>query len=97
MAVSTRQEVTVEDVRHTLSDALGPRFRVTVTSDSTLSVGRTGVIPAHVHIQRAGGETTFSVRTTGLIVSRIAQVVTIYPRVRRALMEAYAQTSSAAR
>lgn len=91
--VQTHQEVTVEDVRSALSDALGPRFRVNVTSETTLNVGRTGVIPVHVRMRRTDGRTTFTLRTTGLIVSRVAQAVTVCPQVRRALLDSFGNRS----
>ncbi len=92
--VQTNQEVGVEDVQRTLADLLGPKYRVTGASGSTLKVGRTGVIPAQVKMSRANGVTTFKVTTTGLIVSRIVQAVSLNPRVRRALEQAYPKAAS---
>jgi hypothetical protein len=94
--VQTKQQVGVEDVQRALSDALGPKYRVTVESDSALKIGRAGVIPAKVEIGRANGMTTFKVRTTGLIVSRVLQAASINPRVRRGLEQAYPKASSTA-
>ena len=58
--VQTKQEVEVEDVQRTLADLLGPKYHVTVSSGSTLKVGRTGVIPAQVKMSRANGVTRTS-------------------------------------
>jgi len=85
----TDSEVRVEDVHRVLSDALGPSYRVTVMSPTMVKVGRAGVIPSQVEISRSGGMTTFKVHTTGLIVSRLVQVCSVNPRVRRALQEGF--------
>ena len=92
--LKTNQEVGVDDVQRALSDELGPNYRVTVASGSTLKVGRTGVIPASVEISHRDGMTMFKVATTGLIVSRLIQAFSINPRVRRALAEAYPKVSN---
>jgi len=92
--VRTEREVTVEDVQCTLADLLGPKYHVTVASGSTLKVGRTGVIPSQVKIRRASGTTEFKVTTTGLIVSRIVQAVSLNPRVKRALERAYSRAET---
>ena len=94
MPVQTSQEVAVAEVQRTLSEALGPKYHVSVVSDSALKVGRTGVIPSKVELSRAHGMTTFKLRTTGLIVSRVVQAVWVNPRVRRALEQAYSKTSA---
>ena len=93
MSVQTKQRVDIDDVQRKLSDALGPGYRVTVASGSTLKVGRTGVIPAKVKFIRSDGRTVFKVCTTGLIVSRIIQVCAINPRVRHALKKSFPTTS----
>ena len=87
--VHTEQDVGVDDAQRRLSEGLGSRYRVTVASDSSLKVGRPGVIGSRVTINHANGGTTFSVHTTGLILSRILQAASINPRVKRALAEAY--------
>jgi hypothetical protein len=46
--VQTKREVTIEDVQRALSNELGPNYRVAVDSNSTLMIGRTGIIPAKV-------------------------------------------------
>jgi len=92
--VQTKREATIEDVHHALSNELGPNYRVAVDSNSTLKVGRAGVIPAKVSVTRRGDTTTFKISTTGLILSRIAQATSINPRVKRALEHAYSEDAS---
>ena len=89
--VQTRQELTIEDVQRALSEALGPQYRVAQGSDSTLKIGRKGVIPAKVTMIRRGDTTTFKISTTGLIVSRVVQATSINPKVKQALETAYPQ------
>ena len=91
--LQTRQQVGVEEVQHRLSDELGPSYRVAVGSNSSLKVGRPGVIPSQVKVRHTEGGTTFEVRTTGLIVSRLIQAVAINPRVRRALEQLYGKSA----
>jgi hypothetical protein len=93
--VQTSKEVGVEETQRRLSEALGPRYRVTIASDFTLKVGARGMLSSHVTLSHANGGTTFSVQTTGLIVSRLIQAATINPKVKRALSDAFASTSSA--
>jgi hypothetical protein len=93
MSMQTEREVGIDEARQALADALGPKYRVSVTSGSTLKVGRTGVVPAKVQVGSSHGTTTFTVRTTGLIVSRVIQACSINPRIRRALRESYAMNS----
>jgi hypothetical protein len=95
MSVQTKREVPIEEAQRALSDGLGPGYRVTVGSRSILKVGRTGVIPAHVKVTHSDGITTFTAGTTGLIVSRIVQAISINPRVRRVLEEAYSEKPAA--
>jgi hypothetical protein len=91
-SVQTKQEVTIEGVQEALANELGSNYRVSVDSDSTLKVGRTGVIPAKVTLIRRGDMTTFKISTTGLILSRVAQATSINPKVKRALEKAYPGT-----
>jgi len=93
--VQVKREVTVEDVQHALSDELGPHYRVNVASNSTLHIGRTGVIPSKVTMTRRGDTTTFKITTTGLILSRVAQATSINPKVKRALENAYSEKPAA--
>ncbi len=91
--VRTKQDVNVDELEHTLSEALGPHFRVNATGPSKVKVGRTGVIPSEIEIAHANGMTVFKIRTTGLIISRVVQATSINPRVRRALEVAYPQAA----
>ena len=91
--VQTKQDVTAEELERTLSEALGPHYRVNAIGPSKVKVGRTGVIPSVIEIAHANGMTVFKIRTTGLIVSRVVQVASINPGVRRALEDAYSQVA----
>ena len=91
-SVQVRREVTVDDAERALSNELGPHYRVSIDSDSTIKIGRTGVIPAKLTISRRGDTTMFKISTTGLIISRIVQATSINPRVKRALENAYSDT-----
>jgi len=85
----TKEEVELEELQRRLSDELGPRYRVTVASDSSMKVGRPGVVPSRVRVTHSNDGTTLEVRTSGLIVSRVIQAASINPRVRRALAQVY--------
>ncbi|HLN17376.1 MAG TPA: hypothetical protein VK277_11595 [Acidimicrobiales bacterium] len=87
--MQTDHEVGVDEVQRKLSDWLGPSYRVAVTSSSTLKVGPRGLIPAKIQLTKADGVTTCRLRTTGLLLSRLTQAVTVLPRVRRALEESF--------
>lgn len=89
------QRVELEEVQRRLSSELGSAFRVTVGSPSSLKVGRPGAIPSVVKLSHAAGGTSFEVRTTGLIVSRLIQAAAINPQVRRALVRAFSDDSTA--
>ena len=87
--IQTSKDVGVEDVQRTLSEALGPKYRVTLAADSKLKVGRTGMIPSLVTVSHSGGGTTFKIGTSGLIISRLVQAAAVNPRVKHALADAY--------
>jgi hypothetical protein len=87
--LQTTEEVGADDVEHRLKERLGPRYQVTVVSGSTLKVGRPGVLPSKVSLDHARGGTTFSVHSTGLILSRLVQVAAVNRHVKRALADAY--------
>ena len=86
--VQVEQEVGVEDAQRRLTEALGPGFRVK-SSGSMLKVGRAGVVPSRVYVSHSNGTTTFRLKTSGLLVSRIIQAASINPLVRHALAQAY--------
>lgn len=93
-AVSTVQikgKVTVEELQHALLDELGPHYRVTVDSTSTLKIRRVGMVPTEVTITHHGDTTTFKISTTGQILSRVGHATSINPKVKRALEHAYSE------
>jgi hypothetical protein len=87
--LKTRTEVGVGDVQHVLSAALGPKYRVTIESNSMLKVRRPGLFATKVQMKPHNGATTFKVSGSGLFVSRGIQACSVNPRVRRALKQAY--------
>jgi len=85
--VQTERQLDIDDVRAALVNELSASYRVSVVSPSTLKVGRSGVIPSKVTMSRQGNTTTFKIATTGFVVSRVVQGISINPRVKRILEE----------
>ena len=85
----TMQTVSIEELGRALSEELGPKYKVSVSSPDTLKVGRSGVMPSKVVLCHDDGTTTFQVKTTGLFVSRLIQVFSVNPAVQRALTHRY--------
>ena len=54
----TSREIPLDEVRRTLSGALGPAYQVTATSDSTLKIWRLPLVTATVKISWQDGGTT---------------------------------------
>ena len=79
------KEITLEDARRVLADALGPAYRVTATSGSTLKVSRNPVMWATVRMGWSGGRTTIRVTPGGLLLFRAINAFATAPKVRRAL------------
>jgi len=93
VSVQVKQEVDVEVVQRALSDALGPAYKVNVTSDSTLKVSRSTLMIATVRMRRPGGMTTFRVSGFGFLLGKLINSLTIAPKVRRALSQAFPEAS----
>jgi hypothetical protein len=89
VSVQVKQEIDSGAVQRALSDALGPAYKVNVTSDSTLKVSRSAVMIATVRMRRSGGITTFRVSSFGFLLGKLLNSLTIAPRVRHALSQAY--------
>jgi len=87
-----KQEISIEDVQRTLSNALGSSYKVTVTSPSTMRVSRYAGW-AVVKMHSAGGMTTFRVRGGGFLLSLIVNSLTIAPKVRHTLDRAFAEAA----
>ena len=89
MSTEVGGEIAVEDVRRTLSEALGSKYKVNVTSDSTLKVSRSSLLIATVRMRRSGGITTFRVSGFGLLLGKLINSIVIAPKVRHALRQSF--------
>jgi hypothetical protein len=76
--------------QRTLSQALGSRYQLTATSDSTLKVRRMPLITAKVNVQWNGGRRTLRAAPGEVWILQGINALTIYPKLRRALSRAFA-------
>lgn len=83
LAVS--EEISLEDVQRALGDALGPGYRVSVTSGSSLKVMRNAVTRGTVHVSWPAGKASFRVRPGGLILVAAFNAACTVPKIRHAL------------
>ncbi len=88
-ALTVDKEISLEDVQRALADALGPGWRVTVTSGSALKVTRNAVTWGTVHVSWPSGKTSFRVRPGGLILVAAFNAVSAVPKIRHALDQAF--------
>jgi hypothetical protein len=88
-ALAVNKEISLEDAQRALADALGPGWRVTVTSGSSLKVTRNAVTWATVHVSWPSGSTSFRVRPGGLILVAAFNAVSTVPKIRHALDRAF--------
>jgi hypothetical protein len=93
MAKEVMYEIRLEDVQRALNDALGPAYKVTAKSDSTVRVSRNPVIWGSVRVSWSGGKTTFHVRPGGALVVLALNAIYTVPKVRNALDRACPETS----
>jgi hypothetical protein len=91
--IEVNKDVGLDDVQRALSDALGPAYRVSITSGSSLKVMRNFVTWGTVHVRRSGGRTSFRVRPGGLILAAAFNAVYTTPKIRRALDQAFPQAT----
>lgn len=91
-ALAVDKEISLEDVRRALAGALGPGWRVTVTSGSALKVTRNAVTWGTVHVSWASGKTSFRVRPGGLILVAAFNAVSTVPKIRHAIHWAFPHT-----
>ena len=87
--VQVKPEVGLEDMQQALSNALGPTYRVSAKSDSTLRVYRNPVIWATVRVSWSAGSTTVRVSSGGLVAVKLINALTITPRIRKVLNKAF--------
>jgi arginine repressor len=88
------RDLTLDDIQHALSDALGPAYKVTATSDSTLKVRRFPLMTAMVNVKWDEAHTTTLHAAPGEAwIFQGINALTIYPKVRRALSQAFTTAS----
>ena len=71
MSTTLSREITAEDVQQALTAALGPHYKVTAKSGSSLRVKGNATSWATVHISWSPGHTSFRVHGRGLVVLRL--------------------------
>ncbi len=88
------RDMTLENIQRALSDLLGPAYKVTATSDSTLKVRRFPLITARVDVRWDEAHTTTLHAVPGEVwILQGINALTIYPKVRRALSQAFTTAS----
>lgn len=92
-AIVVNKDVGLESVQRALSDALGPGYRVTATSGSSLRVVRNFIVWGSVHVSWSGGRTSFQVRPGGLILVAGFNALYTVPKIRHALDKAFPQAT----
>jgi len=88
-ALAVDREISLEDVQRALADALGPGYRVSVTSGSSLKIMRNAVTWGTVHVSWSAGKTSFRVRPGGLILVAAFNAVSTVPNIRHGLDRAF--------
>jgi hypothetical protein len=88
-ALAVNKEISLEDAQRALADALGPGWRVTVASGSSLKVAHNAVTWGTVHVSWPSGKTSFRVRPGGLILVAAFNAVSTVPKIRHALDRAF--------
>jgi len=88
-AIEVNRNIELESAQRALSDALGPGYRVSVSSASALKVARNFIVWATVRVSWSAGTTSFRVTPGGLIVVAGFNALYTVPKVRRALETAF--------
>ena len=84
-----RGEMPLEEIQHTLSEALGHGYQVTATSDRTLKIQRMPLITATVNVKWHGDSTTLQAAPGQAWILQGINALTIYPKLRRTLAQAF--------
>ncbi len=92
-AIEVNRQIEAEDARAALSEALGPGYRVSVSSPSSLKVTRNFLIWGTVHTSWSGGSTRFRVRPGGLILVAAFNALYTVPKIREALGRAFSDAA----
>lgn len=79
------REVSASELERSLSDALGARYSVNAQTETRLRVRRGAMIAVPVTLTPQGGSTVISIGTSGLLISRLVQVLVLHPALKRAL------------
>ena len=88
------RDLTLEKIQRALSDALGPAYKVTATSDRTLKVRRFPLMTAMVDVRWDEADTTTLHAAPGEAwIFQGINALTIYPKVRRAVSQAFTTAS----
>jgi hypothetical protein len=87
------REIPLDEIQRTLSGALGPAYTVTTTSDSTLKIRRLPLVTAQVKISWPDDGTTLHAAPGEAWILQGINALTIYPKVRRALSQAFTTAS----
>jgi hypothetical protein len=88
-------EISLEEIQRTLSEALGRDYRVTATSDCTLKIRRMPLMTAKVSVKWHGDRTTLQAAPGEVWILQGINALTVYPKIRRALSQAFAPGSRA--
>jgi len=89
MPTEVHRDVSLEQIQETLGESLGPKYRITPTSESSLRVFRNVAIWAVVHVSRSGERTTFRIRPGGFFLMIVLNALYTVPKVHKALMRAF--------
>jgi hypothetical protein len=85
-AIRTDRDISAEELQQVLTAQLGPRYQIIITSPTTLKVRRNSLMFSTVRI---GHDRELHVHSFGLIIGRAVNALTITPKVRQALCEAF--------
>ena len=83
------REIPLDEVRRTLSGALGPAYTVTATSDSTLRIQRFPLVTAKVKVSWQDDGTTLQAAPGEAWILQGINALTIYPKLRHTLAQAF--------
>jgi hypothetical protein len=89
----TSRQLPLDEIQRTLSGALGPAYKVTTTSDSTLRVRRLPLVTARVKVSWQDDGTTLQAAPGEAWILQGINALTIYPKLRRTLAQAFTTAS----
>jgi hypothetical protein len=87
------RDVSLEEIRRRLSDALGHGYKVTATSDCTLRIRRAPLVTAKVNVKWYEDGTTLQVAPGEVWILQGINALTIYPKVRHTVSRAFPPAS----